>query len=103
MKTKITATSAVMAALIGLSHAALADECGRFTPVEDLSPEQRQQVFDNVAQMTNGAELDWDHIAIGVNENGQVVLMKKLEVNMQGGVGSPSSFGAMVREPDETK
>lgn len=92
MKTKLTATTAAMAALIGLSHIAHADGGNQFTPVEDLPPEQRQEVFNQVAQMTNGAELDWDHVVVGVDANGQVVILQKDRVALQG-AGAPSSFG----------
>ena len=100
MKTKLTATSAAMFALLGLSRVALADGESRFTAVEDLLPEQRQAVFQKLSEMTNGAELDWDHIAVGVNEGGQVVLVQKDQVKFQAS-GAPSSFAKVQSESEK--
>jgi hypothetical protein len=92
MKKKLTMSAAV-AALMGISGIALADTGNQFTPVENLIPDQRQAVFESLSQMTNGAELDWDRIAVGVDENGQIVILQKAEVAGGGSTGSPSSFG----------
>jgi hypothetical protein len=83
MKTKMTVKSAVAVTLLGLSHAALADTGSNFTPVENLMPEQRQEVFEKLSQMTGGADLNWDQVAVGVNENGDVVVVDKKAANLQ--------------------
>ena len=92
MKTKLPVKSAVVVTLMGLSHAALADTESKFTPVENLMPEQRQEVFEKVSQMTGGVDLDWDHIAVGVNESGEVLIVNKEEANLQV-APQPSSIG----------
>ncbi len=102
MKKKLTMSAAV-AALMGISGIALADVGNGFTPVEKLMPEQRQAVFDTISQFTNGAELDWDRIVVGIDENGQIVILQKNEsqaassgpctYGTEASSGSPSSFG----------
>lgn len=92
MKTKLTATTAAIAALIGLSSVAHADLEDKFTPVEDLTPGDRQSVFQKINDMTNGAGLDWDRVSVGVDETGQVVVVLKETAKLQM-AGAPSSFG----------
>ena len=89
---KITVTSAALFAVIGLSRVALADGGSQFTPVENLSPEQRQQVFEKISEMTKGAEPDWDKVVAGINGDGQAVLMQKSDVELASN-GSPSCTG----------
>lgn len=97
MKTKLT-VSATIVSLMGVSGVALAETGTQFTPVEKLMPDQRQLVFERLSQMTNGAELDWDRIIVGVNEEGQIVIFQKDEIKSKS-IGTPSSFGRSAIEP----
>lgn len=94
MKTKLTMSAAV-AALMGMSGVAIADTDLQFIPVENLMPDERQIVFNSLSQMMNGAELDWDRVAVGVDQNGQIVILQKDadQAASKKSAGSPSSFG----------
>jgi len=95
MKTKLTARTAAIAAFIGLIQVAHAQTTGHaFTPIEDLLPEQRQQIIEKLNELTRNMKIDWDHIAVGINENGEITLLSKSEAGLQT-KGSPSSFGSM--------
>jgi hypothetical protein len=92
MKVKLNMASTVLLAFVGLAGSAFADGGSQFTPVENLVPEQRQAVYDIISQMPNSANVDWDNVVAGVNANGEVVLMPKLEANLASS-GNPSCTG----------
>jgi len=97
MKSNIKASSAAMAALVGFSSIALANAGANFTPVEDLSPEQRQEVYEHIANASEqAAQIDWDKVVVGVNESGEITFMAKTEAGLQA-TSSPSSFGRLTK------
>ena len=94
MKTKFT----TMATVMGLSSIALANAGTAFTPVEELSPELRQEVLTKVSEATKGADVDWENVVIGVNDAGEIVFMLRTGAGLQP-MASPSTFGAFSK-PD---
>ena len=97
MKAKIKLKSVTLLAVMGISKAVLADGgplAAQFTPVENLPPEQRQVVTDVLSQHKELDLLDWDNLAVGVNENGDVVIIPKKDAAMCC-VGSPSCTGPL--------
>lgn len=102
MKSKITATSTAIVSLIGISQAALADGNCTFTPVEDLAPEQRQEIFQQLSQLDDAANFDWENVVVGINEQGNLVFMKKSEAGLQIMAG-PSTFSGFSIEDKPTK
>jgi hypothetical protein len=92
MKVKINGKSAAaIIAVLSMSNIALADSAKQFTPVENLTPEQRQEVYNKISNATQDMEIDWDSIALGMNEKGQPTLIQKNQVEMVG-IGQPSCF-----------
>jgi hypothetical protein len=92
MKTKIKATTAAMTALMGFSQIALADSGANFTPVEDLSPAQRQHVYAVITNASDlAAQIDWDKVVVGINDNGEITFMEKTEAGLQL-MSAPSTF-----------
>ena len=101
MKITRTKSAATLAAFLSLAPMANALAAGQiFTAYEDLLPEQRREVAAVVDELTKDVNVDWSNIAIGVDENGQIVVVPKGEANLQA-VGAPSSFGiGAVRKAD---
>lgn len=100
MNKKIAVTSALLSTLVGLSHVAYAADAGHtFTPLENLPPEQRQEISAQVADLTHGLQIDWDSIAIGLDENGNISLRSKNEFKAQA-VGGFSCYSAKAVEND---
>ena len=94
MKKNIFATTTVIAAMVGIAQIANADSgTHQFTPLEKLPPELRQQVSNELAEMLKDADVDWDNIVVGLNENGEITLRARSEVQMQA-MGSFSCLGA---------
>ena len=89
----VTIKSITVAALMGISRVALADSGTQFTPVERLQPEQRQAVFEKISQMTDGPNLDWDKVAVGVDQSGNVMIVEKAQANLEV-LSQPSSLGS---------
>ena len=78
MKRNILATSAVLAALVGLSQfAEAADGPHTFTPIDELPAQTRQEVSASLTDLLKNLSVDWDTVVVGVNENGEIVLRAK--------------------------
>jgi hypothetical protein len=102
MKTKDIAKSAALTALLGLVKMAHADAaCPSFTPVENLPPEDRQQISEKVSEMTKNINVDWDEIVVGINADGEIILCSKKQINMQT-LGTFSTMSSMAK-PESTK
>lgn len=98
MKKNVLATTAVLAAIIGLSQIARADNgCHTFTPIDELPPQTRQDISAKLAELLKNIEVDWDGIAVGVNETGEIVLRAKSETNMRT-MGTYSCYGEPMAE-----
>jgi len=92
MKTKLTSRAAAIAAFVSLIQVAHAKAVDKgFTPLEYLPPEQRQQIVEKLNELTQIMEVDWDRIAVGINKNGEIILVPKTEANL-GNEGTPSCF-----------
>lgn len=94
MKNKLNAKSAAIAAFIGLVQVAHADpNTHSFTPLENLPPEVRQQIVEKLNELTKNIKIDWEHIVVGINENGELTLKSKDEACLPL-LSAPSSFSS---------
>lgn len=84
MKTNLAALTALVS-LIHIPHA-YADGSS-FTPLENLQPEQRQQISNRLNDITKNIEIDWDSIVVGISENGQITFRNKEDVRIQAAGG----------------
>lgn len=101
MKTNNTAKSAALLALMGLIQVSTAHAEGHsFIPLENLPPEQRQVLTEQLNNLTRDMNVDWDEIAVGVDENGKLTLKPKSECGMRQ-LSSPSSFAGAAKVEDE--
>ncbi len=84
MKTSKTAKCAALVALMSLVNAPRAYAEGHsFTPLENLAPELRQYISEQLGALSEDAEIDWDSIVVGINENGLISFRNKEDVKMQ--------------------
>ena len=84
MKKNNAGKSAAIIALMSLLQVATANAEGQsFIPLENLPPDQRQQISQKINELSKELNIDWDEIIIGVNENGQISFRNKNDVNMQ--------------------
>jgi hypothetical protein len=96
MKKNILATTAVLAALVGLSQIAQADSgCHTFTPIDELPPQTRQEINARLEDLLKNIEVDWDGIVVGINEGGEITIRAKSETDMKA-MGSYSCYGEGV-------
>jgi hypothetical protein len=101
VKRNIIATTAVLAALSGLAQVAKAD-CGvhTFTPIDELKPQTRQEINATLAELAKNVDVDWDKVVVGINENNEITLRAKTEVDLESN-GSFSCYGAKSEQCDE--
>lgn len=68
----------VAAALMGLSHTAQAEapsvSDGKFTPLEQLSTDQRSQYQQLIRELMRNVRIDWNSVILGIDENGTLVI-----------------------------
>lgn len=68
----------VAAALMGLNHAAQAETPsvtdGKFTPLEQLSTDQRSQYDQLIRELMRNVRIDWKSVILGIDENGTLVI-----------------------------
>lgn len=103
MKANRTKSAATLAAFLSITPISQGHAAGHsFTALEDLLPERRKQVAEQVDEMTKNINIDWDSLVIGVDENGQIVILPKDDADLQA-VAKPSSFdvGAVRKEATE--
>ena len=84
MKAK-NAKSAAVIALMSLLHGTSAFAEGHtFTPLENLPPEQRQEITEKLNKVASEVDnIDWDELVVGVNEHGKITFRNKSEAEMQ--------------------
>ena len=86
MKNKIVTTATVIATLAGISHIARADGgTDQFTPIESLPPEIRQEISAKVFELTRDMDVDWDNVAVGLDDNGKISLRPRSDKQMTAG------------------
>lgn len=81
--------------LLGMLHAFAANASVQdegFTPLEQLSPQARQALAQQVNALMQTAQIDWETVAVGVNDEGKLVIRSKDKVMLQQ-VSSPSTWG----------
>lgn len=62
-----------------------------FTPIEELSPELRAQIFEKIRIISTMIKIDWENIIVGIDENDEVVLRAKSETDLQV-LGNPTCW-----------
>ena len=103
MKKNNTAKSAALLALMGLIQVSTAQADGHsFIPLENLPPEQRQVLSEQLNALTKDINVNWDEIAVGVDENGKLTFMSKSECGMRQ-LASSSSFSSTAFPKEEEK
>jgi hypothetical protein len=101
MKRNILATTAVLAALVGLAQVAHADNGGHtFTPIDELPAQTRQEISAKLAELLKNIQVDWDGFVVGVNENGEITIRAKSEFEMRA-AGSFSCIAERAKECNE--
>jgi hypothetical protein len=101
MKNKILTSTTVLATLMSISQIAHADDVAhQFTPIENLPPEIRQEVSAKVFELTKNMEIDWDNVAVGLNEDGKIFLVSKLEfvASSSGGFSCATHASVTIEE-----
>lgn len=98
MKTEKSKMGSLVAlALIGLSHAAQAQvpivPRMKFTPLEQLSLEQRSQYEPLIRTLDQSVRIDWGSVILGVDENGKLVIRDRKSVDIEA-VSEPSCWTA---------
>jgi hypothetical protein len=84
--------SLVVSALLGVGHSASADGTAGFTPLEELAPEQRATYAEQVELLSKSAQIDWDSVVVGVDQEGRMLLRAKTDVNLPE-ASKPSCWG----------
>jgi hypothetical protein len=103
MKNGNTKMSAALVALMGLIKVSTAQADGHsFTPIENLPPEQRQVITEQLNELTKNINVDWEHIVVGVDENGKITIAPK-EAVPQAHISSPSSFLSAAKPTEENQ
>jgi len=98
VKNNKTTRSAALFAMIGVFQVSTAHADGQsFTPIENLPPEQRQQITEEVANITKNIIIDWDEIAVGLDENEKIIFIPKSEAGLKH-LANPSCFGSIMNE-----
>ena len=83
MKNGNTTKSAALLALMGLMKVSTAHADGHsFTPIENLPPEQRQAVAEQVDELTKNINVDWDNVVVGVDETGKPMMLPKSDFDL---------------------
>jgi len=94
MKTNIAALAALVS-MIQIPHA-YADGSS-FTPLENLPPEQRQQISEKLNDLAKNMEIDWDNIVVGIGESGRITFRNKEDVRLQAAGG----FSCLAAKTEE--
>ena len=103
MNTKLSNNAAAIAAFLSLIQGARAETVTHtFTPLEDLPPEMRQKVVEKLDELSISIQIDWEKVAVGVNENGEFTLILKKDAGLLP-TGNPSCFGRLATEAPKKK
>lgn len=91
-----TSKTAAALALIGLLKVSSAGAIvENFTPIEKLPPEQRRLICEQLKTLVKDLHIDWDEIAVGVDEDGKITLVSKVSAGLKPTI-NPSCFMARV-------
>ena len=96
-----TSKTAAALALIGLLKVSVAGaEIQNFTPMEKLPPEQRRTICEQLNILTKDIHIDWDEIAVGVDEEGRLTLVSKHSAGLKPTI-NPSCFFADINDNED--
>ena len=79
----------VAAALVGIAQANA--DSGQFTPLENLSAQERASVQSQVETENPQLQIDWDQVIIGKNDNGKIEIRDKNSFKLQA-ISQPSCW-----------
>ncbi len=103
MTSKNASKTAATLALMGLLKVSMANaEVRNFTPIEKLPPEQRQLIVQRIDILTKDLHIEWDEIAVGVDENGKITLVSKIAAGLKPTI-NPSSLGTESNTDESCK
>lgn len=78
MKTSKPKMAAVVAAAVmSLSQSVKAEDAGKITLLENLSPQDRAAVEERIRIIDEQTEIDWKNVIVGTNEKGEIVLIPR--------------------------
>lgn len=86
----------VAAALVGLGQAVQAQVPiipDKFVPLERLSPDARAYYEKQIRELEKNAQIDWESVILGVDENGILTLKDRKSVDLEM-VSEPSCWTA---------
>lgn len=84
----------VAAALLSINHAKAESIkiTSEFTPIEDLTIDDRMKVLKQIEIESPKNEIDWGTSIIGINEKGQIEVRERISLKLQL-VASPTCVG----------
>lgn len=97
MKDNNTKLGLLIAALLTMGQASNADDSKAesklelFAPIETLAPEHRAALFPQVDLLRRTVKIDWNSVAIGINQKGELVLKSK-EAAKMGSTANPTCW-----------
>ncbi|MFP5458495.1 MAG: hypothetical protein ACLGG7_07165 [Bacteriovoracia bacterium] len=86
----------IAAALVGMNQAAQAQVPiipNKFVPFERLSPDIRAYYEKQIRELEKNAQIDWESVILGVDENGVLTLKDRKSVELEM-VSEPSCWTA---------
>ena len=81
MKTSKPAMAAVVAAaLMSLGNTAKGDVPTNITLLENLTPEQRSSIEDQIRVIETQVVIDWNNFTVGANEKGEIIFISRKQI-----------------------
>ena len=78
MKAKNAKSAAIIALMSLIQMPNAFAESVSFTPLENLPPEQRQEITEKLTELSKGIDINWDEVTVGVNEHGQITFREAM-------------------------
>jgi hypothetical protein len=82
----------VASALIGLNEAKADIVSPQFRPLEQMSPEQREFVRQQVDSTNPNMNIQWDNVVAGMRDDGVIELRNRITLQLEA-IAQPSCFG----------
>jgi hypothetical protein len=91
---KIQFAVIVAAALAGLAkaEAETINITSQFSPIENLSAQDRKSLQDGVSKQFPNQKFDWEKDMLGLNQDGKIEVRDKATLQLKA-VGEPSCYG----------
>ena len=88
----------LVAALLTIGQASSANEPSSenaveaFAPIEALAPEHRSALAPQIKILRETIKIDWNSVAIGINQHGELTLKGKIEAKLKS-TANPTCWG----------